>query len=38
MSVRLTNYFFQCGTMGVFPCLTSFSALMFGFDNDTDIC
>ena len=29
----LTNYFFQCGIMGVFPCLTSFSALMFGFDN-----
>ena len=24
---------FQCGIMGVFPCLTSFSALMFGFDN-----
>ena len=27
MSVGLTNYFFQCGIMGVFPCLTSFSTL-----------
>ena len=34
MSVGLTKYFFQCGIMGVIPCLTSLSALMFGFDND----
>ena len=33
MSVGLTDYLFQCGMMGVNSCLTSFSALMFGFDN-----